>query len=66
MKQEKIKFEYEPHNFKKTKNLAWPVCQYCGLVSINNGFTRWAVDKGCNNRYHPSYESTRKKFSIMK
>ena len=66
MKDNEIKYEYEPHSFRKTKSLSWPICQHCGLVAINNGFTRWSVDKGCNSRYHPSYKSIRSKFSILK
>lgn len=63
MKQEDYK--YEAHNFKKIKQVPWGVCVRCGLVTLNNKFTAWSVDKGCNSRYHPSYESARHRFTKL-
>jgi hypothetical protein len=54
-------FTYEAHSPKKRKNNSWFVCDHCGLVYLNNNFTRWAIKNGCNNRDHPNYEVERKK-----
>lgn len=62
---EEIKYEYEPHHFIKRKNLSWQQCVKCGLIGLNNPFTRWSVDKGCNSYYHPSYRTNRMKFTAL-
>lgn len=56
-------YKYEPHSFKG-KVCGKQYCVKCGLLSINNDFTRWAVDKGCNNERHPSYQSQRAKTGL--
>lgn len=61
----KEEFKYEPHNFKKPRSMPWSVCVSCGLVSLNNRFTEWSVDKGCNSRYHPSYALVKNKHTKL-
>lgn len=57
---QKETYKYKPHNFKgKINNKSY--CIHCGLVALNNDFTRWAIDKGCMNELHPSYKNQRKK-----
>lgn len=58
-------YKYEPHNFQQTK-IGKQVCVNCGLVMSNNKFTRWAIDKGCKNSLHPSYQSKRKLSNPMR
>lgn len=58
-------FEFEPHAFIKRKLMPWSYCKYCGLVTLNNSFTRWCIDKGCNSRYHPSYENVKHKYTDL-
>lgn len=55
-----MSYVYEPHKPGKRKGIPWPVCCYCGLVYLNNEFTRWSVKKGCNSREHPGYEAQRR------
>ena len=62
---EKEGYSYEPHSFKKRKYLPWSVCSYCGLVSLNNKFTAWSVDKGCNSQYHASYKHVKAKLTKL-
>ena len=45
----------------KMKNSPFTKCKHCGLVYLRNNFSRWAVQKGCDNRKHSSYESQRRK-----
>tara|TARA_R110002020_G_scaffold186807_3_gene384894 strand:+ start:99 stop:311 length:213 start_codon:yes stop_codon:yes gene_type:complete len=35
-------------------------CANCGLFNLNNKFTNWAIDKGCENYLHPSYKQMRR------
>jgi hypothetical protein len=56
-------YTYEAHSPQKRKNIPWPICKYCGLVYLNNDFTRWAVKMGCNNNDHPGYAAARLKFT---
>lgn len=35
------------------------VCSNCGLMALNNDFTKWCIDKGCNADLHPQYKSVR-------
>lgn len=41
------------------------VCNTCGLVALNNEFTRWAIDKGCDNHLHPEYERVKNRFTKL-
>ncbi|AHX01079.1 hypothetical protein M316_0014 [Nitrincola phage 1M3-16] len=59
-KQQKEAYKMEHHQFNgRVGGKAY--CTRCGLVSLNNSFTRWAADKGCLNELHPSYKSQRNK-----
>lgn len=58
-------FTHEPHRFVKHKRLQWPMCVRCGLVGLNNSFTRWCVDKGCNSTKHPSYAMARSRYTAL-
>lgn len=37
-----------PHHFVKWKQIAWPYCVRCGLISLKNKATEKAIKKGCN------------------
>ena len=55
-------YEFEPHNLNGQFRIGGKAfCPKCGLVALNNDFTRWAIDKGCNANDHPQYEQQRKK-----
>ena len=59
------RYKFKAHSF--TKRVAGKqYCSNCGLVSLNNDFTRWAVRMGCYNEAHPGYKSQRKKASLIK
>lgn len=60
---EKVKYEYESHKFVHSKSLGKMYCVKCGLVNANNPFSRWAVEKGCYNEEHPTFQSTKTKFT---
>jgi hypothetical protein len=54
-------YEMEPHNFKDGVKVGGKVfCLHCGLIALNNPFTRWAIDKGCLANLHPDYQRMRK------
>lgn len=54
-----MSYEIEPHHVISCRTFPQGVCVKCGLVCLNNDFTRWALRVGCNNREHPSYERYR-------
>jgi hypothetical protein len=55
-----MKYVFEAHDpVKRFKRLSWLVCKYCGLVYLNNRFTKWSIKKGCNSSDHPDYERMR-------
>jgi len=54
----KIKYTYEKHSPIMLRGTPWVYCKYCGLVYLNNRFTKWCIKKGCNNSYHPEYRKT--------
>ncbi len=56
-------YEFEKHQFVQSKTMGKQVCVKCGLVSLNNPFTDWAVQKGCNASLHPSFQSARMKYT---
>ena len=58
-------YQHIPHHFKKWKKVPWEICVNCGLVSFKNGFTQWAIDKGCNHRDYPSYDNQRTKHTKL-
>lgn len=53
------------HSFNK-RIVRKQYCSKCGLLSLNNEFSRWAVKMGCNNIDHPAYKSQRNKASLVK
>ena len=56
----KEKYKMEPHSFQgRVGGKAY--CTRCGLISLNNEFTRWSTEKGCLSDLHPSYKSQRNK-----
>jgi len=57
---------YEPHKPRKRGNITWMVCDGCGLVYLNNEFTRWSIKKGCNYQDSPQFEDARKRFTGFK
>lgn len=55
---EKPEYSQETHQpVKMFKRLPWLVCKKCGLMYLNNSFTRWCIDKGCNYEYHSGYKA---------
>jgi len=62
----KITYKMVGHTWRTSKNMSKQFCSGCGLVSLNNSFTRWSIDKGCLNEYHPGYKAARKRCSKTK
>lgn len=60
---EREPYKFEPHNFNARKIAGKPYCCHCGLVALNNEFTRWAVKMGCNNGDHPQHDTVRKSYT---
>lgn len=53
------------HHFnKKIKGIVY--CGNCGLVYLNNDFTRWCVKRGCDYDEHPEYHKVRIRFTGRK
>ena len=46
------------HSFNKTIS-GKSVCSNCGLIVLNNEFTRWCIEKGCYADLHPQYNSVK-------
>lgn len=65
MSTKKEDYSMETHRFVFNKLIGKQYCVKCGLVLLNNGFSKWASEKGCLNELHTSYSSTRKKFTKM-
>ena len=54
----------EPHVFnRRVAGIASPVCSKCGLVKLNNPFTRWCVQHGCDADERPDYLQVRKQLT---
>jgi hypothetical protein len=58
MKENMSDYKFQPHNMTG-KVAGKSYCVRCGLVALNNEFTRWSVDKGCNSEDHPDYQRKR-------
>ena len=56
---EKFTYAFEQHSPIKTKGFPWIHCKHCGLLYLNNKFTKWAIKKGCLNNYHKDYKRMR-------
>lgn len=55
-------YSYVPHQWGRGFYIAGkPFCPRCGLIALNNEFSAWAVDKGCNHAEHPQFQSKVKK-----
>ncbi len=63
---EKEEYKMENHQFVFWKALGKHYCVKCGLIALNNPLSDWATGKGCLNELHPSYKSTRHKFTKLK
>lgn len=55
----KESYKYEDHSFSRSIS-GKQYCTKCGLIALNNTFSRWSVQKGCLSHLHPSYKSKRK------
>lgn len=56
------KYKFKPHNFNAGKKAGGkPYCAICGLVGLNNEFTRWSIKMGCFSDLHPQYKNQRAK-----
>jgi hypothetical protein len=60
-KYRKETYKFEAHSFIQNSRIGKPVCSSCGLIALNNSFTRFSIDKGCLSELHPSYEKERVK-----
>lgn len=52
-------YKHIPHNMKG-RIAGKACCLNCGLIALNNEFSRWSIDKGCLSELHPSYKSKRR------
>lgn len=59
----KITYKMVGHTWKSSKHIPKQFCSGCGLLRLNNDFTRWSIDKGCLNEFHPGFLSARKRYS---
>lgn len=55
----KESFSLVPHKFEG-RIAGKSYCISCGLLNLNNDFSRWAVEKGCDNMLHSQYQQKRK------
>jgi hypothetical protein len=53
-------YKYEAHNFNRSI-VGKQYCSKCGLIALNNKFTEWSINVGCNAEDHPNYKKERKK-----
>jgi len=60
-------YKYEPHGpWILLNGVGKSYCLGCGLVNLNNDFTRWCVRMGCNSDEHPQYIQKRKQATKFK
>lgn len=57
-------YQMKGHSFNKNVS-GKSYCSNCGLIALNNDFTRWCIDKGCYADLHPQYESTKRRLTKM-
>lgn len=55
-----MSYKLEPHNHSG-KICGKTYCTKCGLVYLNNEFSRWYARMGCNADEHPNYKLQRDK-----
>ncbi len=53
-------YKYKAHSFNRSV-VGKQYCSRCGLIALNNPFTKWAVRMGCNNADHSQFKSQLKK-----
>ena len=58
---EKEIYKFEGHRPVVGKGMKWPRCKYCGLLYLNNTFTKWCVKMGCRNELHVGYKQQLKR-----
>ena len=58
------KYKFKAHKFDK-KAGGKSYCSCCGLVALNNDFTRWSIKMGCLSDLHPQYEQKRRQFTKL-
>lgn len=63
IKGNKEPYKMEGHSWTILKHVGKQYCKNCGLVRLNNPFTVWCIDKGCNNADHPQYQTIRAKLT---
>lgn len=54
-----------PHVFVFNGSIGKSYCSKCGLISSNNPFTQWAIQKGCDNQLHQAYSGQRSKHTAL-
>jgi ribosomal protein S27AE len=62
----KITYKMVGHSFRSSKHVPKQFCSNCGLLNLNNKFTRWAIGKGCYNEFHPGYSAAIRRYSTTK
>jgi len=60
----KESYQMKGHSFNKLLSNK-PVCSSCGLIALNNDFSKWCIEKGCYADLHPQYESTKRRLTKM-
>lgn len=48
-------YKLEPHAFTTSKKILYQRCKRCGLLTLRNALTEWAIRMGCNANDHPEY-----------
>lgn len=57
-------YKYHPHRFSKWfKFFPYFICDYCGLVLLNNRITEWAVRMGCYHEDHVQFKEKLKEYT---
>lgn len=56
----KESYKMEGHSFGGRAG-GKPYCIKCGLMALNNAFSRWSVKHGCKSDLHPSFKAQRRK-----
>ena len=58
----KESYKFESHSPEKiSKRIPWLMCKYCGLIYLNNKFTKWCIKTGCMHELHNGYKLQRKR-----
>lgn len=62
--QQKETYQLKGHSFNGII-AGKPYCMGCGLIALNNDFSRWCADKGCYYDLHPQFQSTKKRLTKL-